>query len=111
MFQARLLHFKKKKKFYLVCYIIILNFDDYPKRSKVYTFTLLSSLCIFIIQSFILVNYINFVSCIHIYVGMSLLLTINNSIYIYIYFSQKQKQKQKIVYITSENKIKNKIKL
>ena len=67
----------------------------------------------YIIQSFILVNYINFVSCIHIYVGMSLLLTINNSIYIYIYFSQKQKQKQKqkIIYITSENKIKNKIKL
>ena len=65
----------------------------------------------YIIQSFILVNYINFVSCIHIYVGMSLLLTINNSVYIYIYFSQKQKQKQKIVYITSENKIKNKIKL
>ena len=29
-----------------VCYIIILNYDDYPKRSKVYTFTLLSSLCI-----------------------------------------------------------------
>ena len=86
---------KKKKKIYLVCYIIILNFDDYPKRSKVYTFTLLSSLCIFIIQSFILVNYINFVSCIHIYVGMSLLLTINNSIYIYIYISLKNKNKNK----------------
>ena len=38
--------FKKKIYIYLVCYIIILNFDDYPKRSKVYTFTLLSSLCI-----------------------------------------------------------------
>ena len=50
----------------------------------------------YIIQSFILVNYINFVSCIHIYVGMSLLLTINNSVYIYIYiFLSKTKTKTK----------------
>ena len=54
----------------------------------------------YIIQSFILVNYINFVSCIHIYVCMSLLLTINNSIY----FSLKNKKT--IVYIASQNKIK-----